>query len=133
MSITWREFVDRSRMFLTQLRGSGARGRLCAFLDGARPGADASHKTHVHLDLQERRHATKCVNGNLQPPQRLRASLQHQKQRQGRTNLRDMWSAYPLPGALINIPLPRTCLHALLKLSASRKRALPPFCSKSGV
>lgn len=32
------------------------------------PGADASHKTHVHLDLQERRHGYKMCQWNAQPP-----------------------------------------------------------------
>jgi hypothetical protein len=32
------------------------------------PGADASHKTHVHLDLQERRHGYKMCQWDVAPP-----------------------------------------------------------------
>jgi hypothetical protein len=31
------------------------------------PGADASHKTHVHLDLQERRHGYKMCQWEVAP------------------------------------------------------------------
>jgi hypothetical protein len=31
------------------------------------PGADASHKTHLHVDLQERRHGYKMCQWDVAP------------------------------------------------------------------
>jgi hypothetical protein len=47
---------------------TGIRASACArFSTVLGPGADASHKTHVHLDLQERRHGYKMCQWNIAP------------------------------------------------------------------
>jgi hypothetical protein len=52
-------------MLFTAIRASA-----CArFSTVLGPGADASHKTDVHLDLQERRHGYKMCQWDVAPPQ----------------------------------------------------------------
>lgn len=57
------------------------------------PGADASHKTHVHLDLQERRHGYKMCQWELIAPAAPQSQPRSPETRPGRTDLQDMWSA----------------------------------------